>query len=116
MLLAITLKYDVVIIINVIFTVFFDCDYELRRFKVNYRRTFSILTTLKHRFLKKEDNVTNASYIFNKTNIFLISHFFKIIRLSLACLNKDICFYINVFFIYIFPSHLVVLFIYTHIT
>ena len=46
-------------------------DYELRRLKIDYRRTSSILTTLKHRFLRERNNVINVSYIFNKTD-FLI--------------------------------------------
>ena len=115
MLLTIILKYDIAVIINVIFIVFFDCDYELRRFKINYKRTFSIFITLKHRLLKEKNNVISVFYIFNKTNISLTLHFFNIIRLSLAYLDRDICFYINVFFLYIFSSHLVVLFIYTYI-
>ena len=43
-------------------------------------------------------NVTSVFYIFNKANFSLISHFFYITRLSLACFNRDICIYINVFF------------------
>ena len=35
MLSAITLKHNVVVIINVIFIAFFDCDYELRRLKIS---------------------------------------------------------------------------------
>ena len=35
---------------------------------------------------------------FYKVNFSLISHFFNITRLSLTCLNKDICIYLNVFF------------------
>ena len=84
MLSAIILRHNIVIIINVIFITFFDCDYELRRFKTSRKLISSILTTLRHRFLKKENNVISVSYIFNKTNIFLTSHFFDIIRLSLT--------------------------------
>ena len=71
-----------------------------RRYKINYKHTFSIFIALRYRFLKKKDNIINVSYIFNKINFFLILHFFNIIRLSLACFNKDIYFYINVFFLY----------------
>ena len=71
MLSAIILKYNIVVIINVIFIIFFDCDYELRRFKINYKRTSSILIALKHRFLKKRDNIISVLYIFNKANISL---------------------------------------------
>ena len=60
-------------------------------------------------------NVTSVLYIFNKADFFLTLYFFNITRLSLACLGRDIYFYINVFFIYIFPFHLVVLFIYIYI-
>ena len=54
MLLAIILNYNVIIIINVIFIAFFDCDYKLRKFKISYKRTSSIFTALKYRFLKKK--------------------------------------------------------------
>ena len=54
--------------------------------------------------------VTSVFYIFSKIDFFLISHFFNITRLSLACLNKGICIYLNVFFMYIFSPHLVILF------
>ena len=100
MLLTIILKHDVVVIINVIFITFFDCDYKLRRLKTSYKRTSSIFTALKYRFLKKKDNVTSVFYIFNKTDIFLTLYFFNFIRLSLTCLDKNIYFYINVFFLY----------------
>ena len=115
MLSTITSEDNIVVIIHVIFIVFFDHNYELRRLKTNYKRLSSIFTALKYCFLKKENNVTSVFYIFNKT-IFLIKLvIFNIIRLSLACLDRDICFYINVFFIYIFSSHLVVLFTYIYI-
>ena len=52
MLLTIILKHNIIVIINVIFIAFFDCDYKLRRFKISYKRTSSIFITLKHRFLK----------------------------------------------------------------
>ena len=84
MLSTIILKHNVIIIINVIFIIFFDCDYELRKFKTNYKRTSSIFIALKHRFLKERDNVTSVSYIFNKINISLTSHFFNITRLNLT--------------------------------
>ena len=84
MLSAIILKYDVVVIMSVIFRAFFDCDYELQRFRVSHKRTSSVFITLKHRFLKEGDNVTSVFYIFNKANIFLTSHFFDTIRLGLA--------------------------------
>ena len=57
---------------------------------------------LKHRFLKREDNVTSVFYIFNKINFSLTLYFFNIIRLSLAWFNKGIYFYINVFFLCIY--------------
>ena len=116
MLSTIISKDDIVVIINVIFTNFFDRNYELRRLKASYKRSFSIFTALKHRFLKEGNNVTSVLYILNKV-IFLIKLIiFDITRLGLACLGRDICFYINVFFMYIFSSHLIVLFIYTYIT
>ena len=105
MLSAIILKHNIIVIINVIFTVFFDCDYKLQKLKISYKRISSILTTLKYRFLKEKNNITSVSYILNKIDISLISHFFNITRLSLTCLDRDICFYINVFFyVHIFFS------------
>ena len=117
MLSIITLRYNVIIIINVIFTVFSDCDYELRRLKTSHKRTSPIFIALRHRFLKERNNIISVFYILNKT-IFLIKLIiYDITRLSLACLDKNIYFYINVFFfMYIFSSHLIVLFIYTHMT
>ena len=116
MLLIITSRYNIVVIINVIFTAFFDCNYKLRRFKISYKRSFSIFSTLRYRFLKEKDNVTSVFYIVNKTAFLIMLIIFNIIRLNLTCLGRGICFYINVFFIYIFSSHLVVLFTYTYIT
>ena len=84
MLLTIISRYNIIVIINVIFITFSDCDYELRKFKISYKRTSSIFIALKHRFLKREDNITSVSYIFNKINISLTLHFFNIIRLSLT--------------------------------
>ena len=84
MLSTIILKHNIVVIINVIFTTFFDCDYELRRLKTSYKRTSSIFIALKYRFLKERDNVTSVLYIFNKINISLTSYFFNIIRLNLT--------------------------------
>ena len=84
MLSTVILKYNVVVIINVIFIAFSDCDYELKRFKINYKQTSSIFITLKHRFLKEKDNVISVFYIFNKADIFLTLYFFNIIRLNLA--------------------------------
>ena len=85
MLLTNLSKYNVVVIINVIFTIFFDCDYELRRFKTNRRLISSVFIALKHRFLKKKrDNVTSVFYILNKANISLTFYFFDIIRLNLT--------------------------------
>ena len=99
MLSTIISKYDIVVIINVIFTIFFDCDYKLRKFKINHKRTSSILIALKYRFLKERNNVTSVFYILNKA-VFLIKLIIcDITRLSLTCLNKDIYFYINVFFL-----------------
>ena len=99
MLSTITSRHDVVVIINVIFIAFSDCDYELQRFKISHKRISPIFITLRHRFLKEKDNVINVSYIFNKT-VFLIKLIIcDIIRLSLTCLDKDICFYIDVFFL-----------------
>ena len=77
-------------------------DYELRKLYTNYKRTSQIIITLKHRFLKKRNNVISVFYFFNKADIFLTSHFFVVIRLSLTCLDKDIYFYINAFFLYIY--------------
>ena len=115
MLLTIISRHNVVVIINVIFITFSDRNYELRKLKINYKRSFSIFSTLRHRFLKERNNVTNVFYIFNKITFLIKLIIFNTIRLSLACLDRNIYFYINVFFIYIFPSHLVVLFIYTYI-
>ena len=84
MLSTITSRHNIIIIINVFFITFSDCDYELRRFKINYKRTFSILIALRHRFLKRKDNVISVFYILNKADIFLTSHFFNIIRLNLT--------------------------------
>ena len=65
----------------------------------------TVFIALRHRFLKERDSVISVFYIFNKTNISLTSHFFNTIRLSLACLGRDIYFFINGFFyIYIFFS------------
>ena len=113
MLSTIILRHDVVVIINVIFIVFFDCDYGLRRLKTSYKRISPIFTALRYRFLKREDNVTSVSYIFNKANLFLKLHFFNITRLNLTCLDKGICFYINVFF-YIHISFSLNCLIYIH--
>ena len=44
--------------------------------------------------------VTSVLYFLNRADISLTSHFFVATRLSLACLDRDICFYINVFFLY----------------
>ena len=55
-----------------------------RRYKISYKHIFLIFIALKHRFLKKKDNVISVFYILNKTNFFLILHFFNIIRLSLT--------------------------------
>ena len=77
----------------------YDINYELRRRKANHKHTSSIFITLKYRFLKERDNVMSVFYILNKTNFSLTSHFFNIIRLSLACLDRDIYTYINVFFL-----------------
>ena len=98
MLSIIILRYDIVVIINVIFTVFFDCDYELRRFKINYRRTSLIFITLRHRFLRERNNVTSVFYILNKVVFVIKLIIYDITRLSLTCFGRGICFYINVFF------------------
>ena len=116
MLLTIISKYDGVVIINVIFTVFFNCGYELRKLKISYKRFFSIFIALKHRFLKEENNVTSVFYILSKADFLIKLIIFNITQLNLACLDRGICFYINVFLMYIFPFYLVVLFIYTHMT
>ena len=76
-----------------------NIHYELRKHKASYKHASSIYITLKHRFLKEENNVTSVFYILNKIDFSLISHFFNIIRLSLACLNRDIYIHINVFFL-----------------
>ena len=75
MLSTIILKHNIVVIINVIYITFFDCDYELKRLKTSYKRIFSIFITLRHRFLKEKDNIINVFYIFNKANISLTLHF-----------------------------------------
>ena len=49
-----------------------------RKYKINYKYISSIFITLKHRFLKKKNNVISVFYIFNKINFFLILHFFNI--------------------------------------
>ena len=90
--------YRNAVTINVIFTIFSDRNYELRRLKTNHKRSSPIFPTLKHRFLKRKDNVTSVSYIFNKTVFLIELIIFNIIRLSLTCLDKNIYFYINVFF------------------
>ena len=43
-------------------------------------------------------SVTSVSYIFNKAAFLIRSIIFNTIRLNLACLDKGIYFYINVFF------------------
>ena len=54
-------------------------------------------------------------YIFNKTVFSIKLIIFNITRLSLACLNEDICFYINVFFyVYIFFSLNCLIYIYLY--
>ena len=73
-----------------------------RRYKINYKHISSIFIALKYRFLKKKDNITSVFYIFNKIDFSLISYFFNIIQLSLTWFNKDIYFYINIFFLYIY--------------
>ena len=76
MLSTIILKYNIVVILNVFFIAFFNCDYELRKLKINYKRLSSIFTTLKHRVLKKKNNVTNVFYIFNKIDFLIQLTFF----------------------------------------
>ena len=84
MLLMIVSRHNVVVIINVIFIIFFDCDYKLRRFKANYKQLSSIFIALRYRFLKKENNVINVVYILNRINFLIKLTFFNIIRLSLT--------------------------------
>ena len=67
MLSTIISKHNIVVIINIIFIAFFNRNYKLRKFKTNHKRSFSVFSTLKHRFLKKGNNVINVLYIFNKT-------------------------------------------------
>ena len=107
MLSTIISKYNVVVIINVIFIVFSDRNYELRRFKTSHKWSSSVFSTLKHRFLKGGNNVTSVFYIFNKAFYILnrITFSIKLLilnitRLNLTCLDRGICFYINVFFLY----------------
>ena len=50
-----------------------------RKYKINYKNIFSIFIALKYRFLKKEKNVINVFYIFNKIDFFLTLYFFNII-------------------------------------
>ena len=71
MLSTIISRYNVIVIINVIFTAFFDYNYKLRRFKISYKRLSSIFITLKHRFLKEKDNVINV-FLLRAYFIFLI--------------------------------------------
>ena len=105
MLLIIILRNNVIVITNVIFTVFFDHNYKRRRFKISYKRSFSVFIALKHRFLKERDNVISVFYIFNKAAFLIKLIIFNIIQLNLACLDEGICFYINVFFyVHIFFS------------
>ena len=99
MVLTIISRNNVVIIINIIFIVFFDYNYERRKLEANHKRSSSVFIALKHRFLKEKNNVTSVSYFLNKTNISLISLFFITTRLDLTCFDKDIYFYINVFFL-----------------
>ena len=73
-------------LLYVIFITFSNCDYELRRLKMNYRRTFSIFITLKHRFLKESNNVKNVFYTFDKIDFLIKLTFFNITRLGLAWL------------------------------
>ena len=60
MLSTIVLKHNIVVIINVIFIAFSDCDYELRKFKISHKRTFSIFTALKYRFFKERKIMLQA--------------------------------------------------------
>ena len=55
-----------------------------RKYRISHKHTSSIFITLKHRFLKKRDNVISVLYILNKVDFSLISHFFNITRLSLT--------------------------------
>ena len=50
-------------------------------------------------FERNELNVTSVFYILNKAVFLIKLIIFNITRLSLACLDRDICFYINVFFL-----------------
>ena len=59
--------------------------------------------------------VTSVFYILSKAVSLVKLIIFNINRLSLACFDEGIYFYINVFFMYIFSSHLVVLFTYIYI-
>ena len=104
MLLTIISRNNVVIIINVIFIVFFDYNYERRKLEANHKRSSSVFIALKHRFLKKKNNVTSVFYILNKAALIKLI-IFNIIRLNLTCFDEDIYFYINVFFyVHIFFS------------
>ena len=105
MLSTIISRNVIVVIINAIFTTFFDHNYEQRRDTTSYKRSFSIFTALRHRFLKKGNNVTSVFYILNKTAFSIKLIIFINIRLNLTCLDEGICFYINVFFyVHIFFS------------
>ena len=99
MLLIIILRYNVVVIIDVIFTTFSGRNYELRKLKANYKRLSSVFLTLRHRFLRGEDNVINASYILSRVTFSIKLFILNIIRLNLACLGRGIYFYIDVFFL-----------------
>ena len=102
MLLTITLKHDIVATISAIFIAFFDYNYGLRRLKTSHRRPSSVFSALGHRFLRGRNNVTSVFYILNKAISSIKLIIFNITRLGLACLNRGICFYINVFFLCIY--------------
>ena len=56
----------------------------------------------KSRFIILMLFVTSVFYILSKATFLIKLIIFNITRLSLACLGRDICFYINVFFLYIY--------------
>ena len=54
MLSAIISRYDVVVIINVIFIAFFDCDYELWKLKISRKLISSIFHNVETSLFEKE--------------------------------------------------------------
>ena len=68
------------------------------------RYLFELLCELiiKKRKKKSENSVTSVPCFLNRVDIPLTSHFFVATRLSLTCFDKDIYFYTDAFFLYIY--------------